>query len=140
MYIESGFKWNFNRSGIHMSYAINAWLNGYKKIFCYSGRERRRDFGFFLLIQLIVFFVIAFIASRLFGGSGVVAEIVAYGFVLVSILTMLPYNVRRLHDAGQSGWWCLGWLVFAAAFIGAALVMKPTVGDNAYGSDPRAGL
>lgn len=120
-----------------MSYAINAWLNGYRKIFCYSGRERRRDFGFFLLIQLVIFFVAAFVVSRLFGGSGTVAEIFAYAFVLLSFLTTLSYNVRRLHDAGQSGWWCLGWLVFAAAFIGASLVIKPTAGDNKYGADPR---
>lgn len=120
-----------------MSYAINAWLNGYRKIFCYSGRERRRDFGFFLLIQLVICFVAAVVANGLFGGSGTVAEILAYVFVLLFFLTTISYNVRRMHDAGQSGWWCLGWLVLGAAFIGVSLVMKPVAGDNKYGADPR---
>lgn len=120
-----------------ISEVFNAWLNGYKRIFCYTGRERRRSFGFFLIVQCIVFFIVAFIAAALFGSNGAITEFIATTLIIVSMLATLSYNVRRLHDSGQSGWWCLGWLIFAAAFIGAALVMKPTLGDNQYGPDPR---
>ncbi|MWP46940.1 DUF805 domain-containing protein [Gilliamella sp. Pas-s27] len=58
-------------------------------------------------------------------------------FLIVSFLAMLSYNVRRLHDAGMSGWWCLAYFIAGAVLIGVSLVMTPTPGANQYGPDPR---
>ncbi|MCD1127612.1 DUF805 domain-containing protein [Jinshanibacter sp. LJY008] len=120
-----------------MSDIFNAWLNGYKQIFDYSGRARRRDFAWFLLLQLVFFFVAASVTSILFGNSGIVTETVACVLMMVTILTTLSYNVRRLHDCGQSGWWCFGYLILAGVFIVASLMLRPTEGSNRYGQDPR---
>lgn len=121
-----------------MSDVFNAWLNGYRQIFDYKGRARRRDFAWFLLLQLVAFFVVASVISILFGNSGMITETVASALMMVTILTTLSYNVRRLHDCDQSGWWCFGYLVLAGVFIVASLMLRPTDGSNQYGPDPRA--
>lgn len=114
--------------------AINSWINGYKLIFCYSGRSTRSEFGFFLLIQFVFMIVISAIFSNLFGSA---ANFLAYLLVLLHILTTLSYNVRRLHDGNFTGWYCLLYLVFAPILIIASLAIPPTVGENKYGADPR---
>lgn len=114
--------------------AFNSWINGYKQIFCYSGRSTRSEFGFFLLIQFVFMIAISVIIANLFGSS---ANFLAILIVLLNFLTTLSYNVRRLHDGNFTGWFCLFYLVFAPILIIASLAIPPTVGENKYGADPR---
>ncbi|WMD22504.1 DUF805 domain-containing protein [Achromobacter seleniivolatilans] len=118
--------------------AVNSWLDGYRKIFDYQGRATRREFGSFLVIQFVLFFVVAIISSRLFGGSSFMSTIIATVVVVASLATMLPYNVRRLHDAGQSGWACLAYIGFAPVIIGVSLAMVTKEKNNKYVVDTQA--
>lgn len=124
-----------------IKYAFNSWLNGYKKICCYYGRERRSAFGCFLLIQFIVFIIFGVVSSRLTqvipGFSGQINDFIAMVFCFVSFLTILSYNIRRLHDANLSGWICLLYLGFATIVIIVSICIPSTVGMNKYGADPR---
>lgn len=124
-----------------VSSLLNGWLDGYKKMFCYQGRARRRDFAVYMLVQLVLFFVLMFVAmmfGKALGNSDHPLAIALVGvYMLIWFLGTLAYNVRRFHDAGQSGLWCLGYFGFAAFVVGASLVLPPTVGDNKYGENPR---
>ena len=119
----------------------DAWLGGYKKMFSYTGRSRRRDYGFYMLIQLILFIAIMMLAIVVGKATGNVDHPVTLTLVCVHMffwfLGTLAYNVRRCHDAGASGWWCLLYLGFGAFVIGGLLVVPPSLGDNRYGPNPR---
>ncbi|NUF27168.1 Uncharacterized membrane protein YhaH, DUF805 family [Gilliamella bombicola] len=121
-----------------LSKAINSWLDGYKKIFCYKGRSTRSEFGFFLLIQFIVMYL-SF--SLLFNLDNILpSALLGLCVMLIFITTFLAtlsYNVRRLHDIGQSGLWCFVYLLCSGAIIIACLIIKPTPGENQYGPNPR---
>lgn len=41
-----------------LKYIFISWLNGYKNIFNYQGRERRSAFGWFLLTNLLIFILL----------------------------------------------------------------------------------
>ena len=120
---------------------LSGWLDGYKKMFCYQGRARRRDFAVYMLVQFVLFLALMFVCASLgkaLGNSNHPLAVALAGvFGLLWFLGTLAYNVRRFHDAGQSGLWCLGYIGFGAFVIGASLVLPPTVGDNKYGSNPR---
>lgn len=59
--------------------------------------------------------------------------------VLVNLLPTLAVTVRRLHDTGRSGWWCLISLV---PLVGTILLLvwlcqDSEYGTNAYGNNPK---
>lgn len=107
-------------------------------MFDYQGRATRREFGSYLVIQFVMFFVVAIISSKLFGGSSFISTVLATLVIVASIATMLPYNVRRLHDAGQSGWVCLAYIGFAPLVIGVSLGMATQAKNNRYVADSQA--
>ena len=124
-----------------VSTVSNAWIDGYRKMFCYQGRSRRRDFISYMAIQFVLFFILMFAAASIGKMLGNSEHPVAIGlvgiFMLVWFLGTLSYNVRRFHDAGISGWFCLLYIGFGAFVIGAAMAVPPNVGDNKYGANPR---
>lgn len=84
---------------------LNSLLNCYKKTFTYSGRESRGPYSMLLLCQHVWFLLyLAVIASKM-------NEISIFALAAF-LLPMLAANVRRLHDAGYSGGWCLTWFCF----------------------------
>ncbi|MWN89996.1 DUF805 domain-containing protein [Gilliamella sp. Pra-s65] len=121
-----------------LSKAINSWFDGYRKMFCYKGRSTRSEFGFFILIQIIILwlsFALLFSMDKILPDA--ILGICVMLIFIVTFLTMLSYNIRRLHDIGTSGLWCFVYLLCPGAIIGASLIIKPTSGDNQYGSNPR---
>lgn len=106
---------------------INALLNSYKKTFSYSGRESRRHYLALLLCQHAWFLLyLAVIASR-------VNEISLFALAAF-LLPLLAANVRRLHDAGYSGAWCLTWFCFTPyVMLIFALFLPARNIDNPYG-------
>ena len=62
-----------------------------------------------------------------------------------SVATLPPtigVAVRRLHDAGYTGWLTLLWFVsippFGQAILAVFLLLPSEVGGNRFGADPRA--
>jgi len=120
------------------SYAFKTLLHGYKNIFCYTGRESKRAFGFFILTNFILFLISIFIATllaRVIGGlvGGILILVIVAGFYL----STLSFNVRRLHDAGHSGKWCLFYLIAAAIVWIVSYILPSTPGSNQYGEEPK---
>lgn len=96
------------------------------------GRLSRSGFltaaGIILLMELLLY-------PLLFSGGSTtevgVAFIVYWGLII-------PFSVRRLHDSGKSGWWCLMYPVpLINLFFYFGLLLRPgTPGTNKFGDPP----
>ena len=79
-----------------------------KHYFDFMGRATRTQFWIFVLINMIVMWILGMILGQ--------------GFIykLISLLVFIPclaIAVRRLHDAGFSGWWILIGLIPVIGWI-----------------------
>ncbi|OTG83887.1 DUF805 domain-containing protein [Acinetobacter sp. ANC 4648] len=81
----------------------------------FSGRARRKEFWFFVLIQFIIL-VIAQIIDSILHLKMVIYSIAALALFIPS----LAVGVRRLHDINRSGWW---YLIAFIPLIGAIFLI-----------------
>lgn len=91
----------------------------YGKYATFSGRAPRSEYWWFSLASILCAMLISAIFSLLgyliMGDSGglnifgdfIVGLIGLVLFAIFNFLPMLSVTVRRLHDTGRSGWWCL---------------------------------
>jgi uncharacterized membrane protein YhaH (DUF805 family) len=125
---------------------VNAIVSGYKGFVNFGGRTSRAPFWYWVLFQIIVGVIIAFVEG---GGHTVVegasiqsnyqAGPIAIVWNLINLLPGLAIGIRRLHDLDKSGWWTL----IALTGIGAIVLLvwdgsKGTAGANRFGPDPLA--
>ena len=114
---------------------IGWWWLGWIRMFDFTGRSRRRELGWFLVINTIIMNLV--LRGTLDLTAGQRGEAVGYvmSFVVISII------VRRLHDMGQSGWWALLLIVPGAnvALLLAALVINGKPEANQWGLSPKYG-
>ena len=82
-----------------------------KHFFDFSGKEGRKVFWLFVLNVIIIGFVL-----------GLISSILSSIFSIAMILPGLGILVRRLHDAGFSGWWALLLLVPAIGLIAVIIL------------------
>ena len=83
---------------------MNWYLKVLKQYADFSGRARRKEYWMFSLFNLIIVYGLTI--------TGAVLEIPAIAMVgsIYSLATMIPgiaVGVRRMHDAGKSGWFLL---------------------------------
>lgn len=116
----------------------------------FSGRACRAEFWFSYLFNWLIllgmWIMVALLTTiKLQCGWNVDAVIIgvdAIGVVWVVLVNLLPtlaVTVRRLHDTGRSGWWCLISLV---PLVGTILLLvwlcqDSEYGTNAYGNNPK---
>lgn len=89
------------------------------KPFAAQGRLTRDEFFKFMLVLGLALMVIGVIPV-----VGWIAMIAGY---IIIILAM----IRRLHDVGLSGWWCL------VPIYNTFLLVQDSDGDNQWGDAPR---
>ena len=84
---------------------MNPWqavINGFRKTFDYRGRADRNEFWYWNLFVLFCTISV-----------GVVFPVTAAVIILCCLPPSLSLQVRRIHDSGHSGWWCIvplvGW-------------------------------
>ena len=97
----------------------------------FNGRARRSEYWYFSLFQT----VLDIILGKIFPNAGPV-------YYLISLALFIPglsVGVRRLHDIGRSGWYCLislipvvGWIL-----IIVWMVQDSQQGTNQYGPSPK---
>ena len=79
-----------------------AVINSFRKTFDYRGRADRNEFWYWNLF--------AFLSTI---SVGAVFPATAAVIILCCLPPSLSLQVRRIHDSGHSGWWCLvplvGW-------------------------------
>ena len=110
---------------------------GFANYVNFSDRASRSEYWYFLLFYNIGVFAGAAIDTWIIG-----LPVIAWTFILATILPLLSVSVRRLHDLDRSGWWVLldlvpivGWIVLLMWFC-----TKGTDGPNRFGPDRLASL
>jgi len=122
--------------------AAEAW--GYytgvlRKYVDFSGRARRAEYWFFVLVNALISIAIQ-IVEAIFGissGGGVGILSGLYG--LAVLLPSLAVACRRLHDTNRSGWWLLIALIPIIGVIVLIIfaVQDSDEGTNKYGPNPK---
>jgi len=130
---------------------VNWHLHALKHCFDFSGRARRKEFWFFLLVWVFVCVALQFVLSVLevladgsASGSLIgVLQLVLGTFTLVyfiaACVASISVAVRRLHDTGRSGWWSLITFVPLLGLLVFLLFVTEDSerGANRYGPSPK---
>ncbi|MFB6349231.1 DUF805 domain-containing protein [Moraxella sp. ZJ142] len=109
------------------------FLYAFRHIFDYRGRARRAEYGWFLLISILISFIFQFVVSF---GAALLAVMTDFGvpdlaigiLIVISGLLMIACGIashlvqisltaRRLHDLGWSGWWQLVFYLGPCSFL-----------------------
>jgi uncharacterized membrane protein YhaH (DUF805 family) len=113
------------------------YVDGWRNYADFLGRARRMEYWTFVLINSVVFAVIALIAiaTRSWG-----VWVLAGLFGLALIIPWVSVTVRRLHDTGRSGWYYLiGFIpVVGEIWLLVLLLLDSEPGPNLYGASPKA--
>ena len=127
------------------SQAIQSVLKNYTN---FNGRARRSEFWLWYSINLLIAIIFAIIVYIIFliipfseNDKKIFAMIIIIIAGIYGILILIPslsVQVRRLHDIGRSGWWCL--LIILQ--IGGAILLVMSLKDseekeNDYGPSPK---
>lgn len=110
--------------------AVKTVLTNYAK---FEGRSRRSEYWWWFLAYFIAYVVLIFI-----GGALGMGDMLAFIFSLGVLLPSVGVSVRRFHDIGMSGWWCLIFLIPLVGLIAMIFFfIKPSQGPNQYGEGPQ---
>ena len=115
----------------------------FSKYATFSGRARRSEYWwwvlFTILVTTIAFILDAVLKINTIEGSGGVKF--GWIYLVVSLVLIIPsiaVTIRRLHDAGHSGWW---WLLVFVCGIGGIIILIFTLmdskPDNQWGPNPK---
>lgn len=94
---------------------IDWFVKCLKNYTTFTGRARRKEYWYFVLVQFIIL-IVAQIIDAILGTEFVFYAIVALALFIPS----LAAAVRRLHDTGRSGWW---FLIAIIPLIGTILLI-----------------
>ena len=126
--------------------ALESWNN-------FTSRASRGDYWYYQLglsiISVIVFLVVFGLGMVMVSTSSetlfdialwlldsAVLQFLLVSMYIVLVVTNISLTIRRFHDMGKSGWWCVLVLLLPIPFI-FWLAIDGTTGDNKYGQDPK---
>ncbi|WP_020604796.1 DUF805 domain-containing protein [Spirosoma spitsbergense] len=102
-----------------------------KKYNDFDGRARRSEYWYFFLINVLISQGLNLINTLLFNGSAVVGWLIIL-FNLAILIPSVAVAVRRMHDAGKSGWYVL------IPVYNLILACTESVKEsNQYGANPK---
>jgi len=110
----------------------------------FDGRVTRKEYWMFSLFYWLILLVASFLlgfAGALDGGDSspfaMIGLVVLGIYILALIIPVLSVTVRRLHDAGLSGWWALLSFIPIVNYVGGIVVLimtlLPSQGENKFG-------
>jgi uncharacterized membrane protein YhaH (DUF805 family) len=119
---------------------MNEFVEVVRKYAVFSGRARRREYWFFVLIYTLISVVLMLLdgilgTSHKFGDTGLLGAL----FGLALLLPSIAVSVRRLHDTDRSAWWLLIALIPLLGVIVLLVfcAMDSQPGDNRFGPNPK---
>ncbi len=80
------------------------FIDAIKKYAVFDGRASRTEYWMFRLYHTIIFFFLIVLAQQ---APSAFLIIIFAVFFLGTLIPSWAIDVRRLHDAGKSGWWVL---------------------------------
>lgn len=133
---------------------MNEYLYVLKHYATFTGRARRREYWMFSLITSLITLGLELLMLPLglnlfapstntdFQGVSPLAFVLLALLVLYTLGSFVPYlavGVRRLHDAGYSGWFTLIGLIplVGGLVLLFFLIKDSTPGDNRWGHNPK---
>lgn len=108
---------------------MNWFLKVLKQYADFNGRARRKEYWMFVLIFMLIYFVLGFLIGLLQMPS---LAIIVMIFAIAMIIPSIAVAVRRMHDVGKSGWYCL-----IPIYSLILAVTEGVKGSNEYGPDPK---
>jgi uncharacterized membrane protein YhaH (DUF805 family) len=123
---------------------LDYWKNAITKNYAnFNGRARRSEYWYYLLMNIIIM-----VGLQILIGVGaatkvpILAGVFGIVYLLYALGTFIPslaVAVRRLHDAGKSGWFLLISLIPLVGSIWLLVILctEGTAGENEYGADPK---
>lgn len=115
------------------------YLRALRNYAVFSGRARRKEYWFFLLLTLVFTIVMALI-DQVLGtydeGTGI--GLLTGLYEVAMIVPGLAVTVRRLHDTNRRGWWLLLALIpiVGGIILFVFMVLPGRKGANRFGLDP----
>lgn len=109
----------------------------------FSGRARRKEYWYFVLVSFLFFFVFSAFYNFLQNNLSIeiieILDVISVLVFLFYLLLHLAVAVRRLHDTGKAGFY---FFVFLIPIIGYILLFSYLVtdsnsGSNRYGYNPK---
>lgn len=109
----------------------------------FDGRARRKEYWMFVLFNMLFAFAAAVVGGLIAAMTGV-EEIAVIFYALYGLAVLIPgiaVMIRRLHDTGKSGWWCLISFVplIGGIWLLILLATDSQPGSNQYGANPKTG-
>ena len=100
----------------------------FKKYFSFNGRSSRREFWSLYLIWCAVDLMVVLIRPGSFENLIETIYTTSVFSYLIFFFPILGASIRRLHDIGKSGWWCICPVVPLFLYL-----KRSDVGANKYG-------
>ncbi len=105
---------------------MNYYLSVLKNYATFTGRARRSEFWWFVLINIIVSAIVGFISGLINFPSLIMI------YNLAVFIPTIAVTIRRMHDVGKSGWFCL-----IPIYSLILALTEGNKGENEYGQDPK---
>ena len=129
------------------------YIAAIKKCTKFKGRSRRKEYWYFVLINLIIVVGLNFLqtfvslqgispdffdVSLLWQTISQSLKLINLLYTLLAITTWFSVSVRRLHDTGRSGWWFLLYFIPLANFVLLFFYTQDSQPErNQYGKNPK---
>jgi uncharacterized membrane protein YhaH (DUF805 family) len=98
----------------------------------FTGRASRQEFWMFMLVNFLIVFGLNILPIFLKSVTETDQSILQLVYQLAVFMPYLAVYIRRMHDTGRSGWWCI---VPVANLIFATKDSQPE--ENKYGANPK---
>ncbi|MCL2888767.1 MAG: DUF805 domain-containing protein [Elusimicrobia bacterium] len=112
-----------------MNILVESVKDAFRKYFVIDGRATRPQYWYYVL-ALFLIGIAAGIVAAVFGKIaailGALVWIVFFLWELAVIIPSITVAVRRLHDAGFSGWWLLLSLTGIGGIVVLVMLCLPT--------------
>ncbi len=103
------------------------YLHVLKNFANFNGRARRKEYWMFFLINVIISLGLGFI------GTAIKFPLLSTIYSFALLIPSIAVAIRRMHDVGKSGWYCL-----IPIYNLILACTNGEVGSNQYGPDPKA--
>lgn len=119
---------------------MNWYLKCWNQYADFSGRARRKEYWIFSLINGVIIIILYILQMVMIESTlWLIFPIVFFLYALAVFLPSLAVNIRRLHDIGKSGWWCLIYLIpiIGSIWLLVLMCLDSEPGENQWGENPK---